>query len=245
MVRTFAGVSSTNGETQRMKRLRITRRILVSSAAALVICAVPAIAAASSTDVPWQTGIRAVGNGATIEPAVNDVTGAQTFLITPNHSPFWDVNQHPAGTPIPANLLKTSAPLYLVTYPRASSVDVTDKLNCYTEGAFDPTGTLPYNCDHAQIPGIKGHDHLVGVPGSQKAGGDFNVAWHVLVTLFTQQGIDDGAMNTRILTLKQLTNAQAAGDVTGFIDSGIYFNCSVVSSPVFMNGTPLSFPPFS
>jgi hypothetical protein len=52
-------------------------------------------------------------------------------------------------------------------------------------------------------------------------------------------------MNTRILTLKQLTNAQAAGDVTGFIDSGIYFNCSVVSSPVFMNGTPLSFPPFS
>ena len=106
-----------------MKRLRFDRRLLVALAAALVICAVPAIALASSADVPWQTGMRAVGNGATIEPAVNDVTGAQTFLITPNHSPFWDASQHPSGTPIPSNLLKTSAPLYLVTYPLASTVD--------------------------------------------------------------------------------------------------------------------------
>ena len=62
-----------------------------------------------------------------------------------------------------ANLAKTNAPLYLVTYPIGSTVDTNDPLNCYTEGAFDPTGTLPYNCDHAQVPGIKGHDHLVGV----------------------------------------------------------------------------------
>jgi hypothetical protein len=228
-----------------MKRLRLDRRLLLAVTVVFVAGAVPAIAIASS-GVPWQTGIRAVGNGATIEPAVNDVTGAQTFLITPNHSPFWDTSQHPPGTPIPANLLKTSAPLYLVTYPIGSTVDTTDPLNCYTEGAFDPTGTLPYNCDHAQIPGIKGHDHLVGVPGSSKAavGGDFNVAWHVMATFFTPQGIQDGAMNTRILTLQQLINAQKAGDVSGFVDTGIYFNCSVVSSPVYMNGTPLSFPPF-
>lgn len=219
------------------------RKALVLVAVAAAFASV-SIAAASSGDVPWQTGIRAVGNGATIEPAVNDVTGAQTFLITPNHSPFWSVSQHPPGTPIPANLSKTSAPLYLVTYPVGSTVDTTDKLNCYTEGAFDPTGTLPYNCDHAQIPGIKGHDHLVGVPGSQHAGGDFNVAWHVMATFFTSQGIADGAMNTRILTLKQLTDAQNAGDVGGFVDTGIYFSCSVVSSPVYMNGTPLSFSPF-
>ncbi|HEY6961299.1 MAG TPA: hypothetical protein VI408_05345 [Gaiellaceae bacterium] len=226
-----------------MKRLRLDR-LFLSLLAALVIGAVPALAAASSSDVPWQTGIRAVGNGATIEPAVNDVTGTQTFLITPNHSPFWDASQHPPGTPVPANLLKTSAPLYLVTYPMASTVDATAPLNCYTEGAFDPTGKLPYNCDHAQIPGVKGHDHLVGVPGTQSAGGDFNVAWHVLATFFTPQGMHDGAMNTRILTLKQLTAAQAAGDVTGFVDTGIYFDCSVVSSPVYLNGTPLHFPPF-
>jgi hypothetical protein len=213
--------------------------------AASVMVAIPAIASASSGDVPWQTGIRAVGGGATIEPAVNDVTGTQTFLITPNHSPFWDASQHPAGTPVPPNLLNTSAPLYLVTYPLQSTVDVGDgasPLNCYTEGAFN--AALPYNCDHAQIPGIKGHDHLVGVPGSAKAGGDFNVAWHVFATFFTPKGIQDSAMNTRILTLADLEKAQARGDVSGFVDTGIYFNCSVVSSPVYMNGTPLSFPPF-
>ena len=108
----------------------------------------------------------------------------------------------------------------------------------YTAGSWKETAEL------AQIPGIKGHDHLVGVPGDQKAGGDFNVAWHVMATFFTPKGIGDGAMNTRILTLKQLTDAQAAGDVTGFVDTGIYFNCSVVSSPVYLNGTALSFPPF-
>lgn len=227
-----------------MKRPRLGR-LFIWLAAALVIAAVPAIASASSGDVPWQTGIRAVGNGATIEPAVNDITGAQTFLITPNHSPFWSVSDHPPGTPIPSNLVNTSAPLYLVTYPLQSTVDVgtgASPLNCYTEGAFN--SSLPYNCDHAQIPGIKGHDHLVGVPGSQKAGGDFNVAWHVMATFFTPHGIQDGAMNTRIVTLAQLEAAQTAGDVSGFVDTGIYFNCSVVASPVFMNGTALSFPPF-
>jgi hypothetical protein len=220
-------------------------RLFVALVALLVIAAVPAIATAASGDVAWQNGMRAVGNGATIEPAVNDVTGAQTFLITPNNSPFWSVGDHPPGTPVPANLLNTSAPLYLVTYPLQSTVDVGDgaaPLNCYTEGAFD--AALPYNCDHAQIPGIKGHDHLVGVPGSQKAGGDFNVAWHVLATFFTPQGIQDGAMNTRILTLADLQDAQARGDVGDFVDTGIYFSCSVVSSPVYMNATPLSFPPF-
>lgn len=229
-----------------MKRVWLDRRLLIAITAAVVVGAVPAISIASSGDVPWQTGIRAVGNGSTIEPAVNDVTGEQTFLLTPNHSSFWNTNQHPPGTPIPANLLNSAAPLYLVTYPIGSTVDATDPLNCYTEGAFDPTGKLPYNCDHAQIPGIKGHDHLVGVPGSKQApvGGDFNVAWHVLATFFTPQGIRDGAMNTRILTLQQLLDAQKAGDVGGFVDTGIYFHCSVVSSPVYMNGTALSFPPF-
>ena len=216
---------------------------LTGALALTAISAVPAVATATSS-IPWQTGIRSVGNGATVEPAVDDVTGAQTFLITPNNSPFWNAGAHP-GTPIPANLLKTSAPLYLVTYPMPSTVDGNGAapLNCYTEGAFAPAGALPYNCDHAQIPGIKGHDHLVGVPGSQKAGGDFNVAWHVLATFFTAKGIADGAMNTRILTLTQLTNAQTNGDVSPLVDTGVYFNCSVVSSPMYVNGTPLSFPP--
>jgi hypothetical protein len=200
-----------------------------------VVAATPS-GATASTNLPWQTGQRAVGGDATIEPAVNDTNGAQTFLLTPNNSPFYQ------GTaPPPPPFSNVSAPLYLVTYPTQSTVDVTNPLNCYTEGFFN--ASLPYNCDHAQIPGIKGHDHLVGVPGSKKAGGDFNVQWHVLATFFTPQGIADGAMNIRILTLAALEAAQAKGDVSPFTDTGIYFDCSVVSGAVYSGGTPLSFPP--
>jgi len=217
-------------------------RLLVLLTAGLVIFAAPSIGGAS-VNLPWQTGIRAVGNGATIEPAVDLTDGTQTFLITPNHSPFYNGGATP-NAPIPPPFNRVNAPLYLVTYPIGSTADATNKFNCYTEGAFDPTGTLPYNCDHAQIPGVKGHDHLVGDPGSKTPDGDYNVQWHVWITLFTPQGIADGASNTRILTLHDLKAAQAAGDVTGFIDSHIYFMCAAVSGAVYRNGTPLSFPPF-
>jgi len=214
--------------------------LFVLLAMALVVAAAPSIARASV--VPWQSGMRAVGNGATIEPAVNDTNGSQVFLITPNNSPFYDGSANPSA-PVPPPFNHVNAPLYLVTYPLASTVDTAAPLNCYTEGFF--TAGLPYNCNHAQIPGVKGHDHLVGVPGSTKAGGDFNVQWHVLATFFTPQGVQDGAMNIRILTLDQLKAAQAKGDVTPFVDTHIYFDCSVVSSPVYMGGTPLNFPPGS
>ena len=216
--------------------------LFVSLTVALVAATIPSIARAS-VDVPWQSGMRAVSNGATIEPAVNDTNGTQTFLITPNNSPFYDGSANPSA-PIPPPFRNVSAPLYLVTYPLGSTVDTgpgASPLNCYTEGDFIPG--LPYTCNHAQIPGIKGHDHLVGVPGSKKAGGDYNVQWHVLATFFTPQGQQDGAMNTRILTLDQLKAAQAKGDVTPFVDTYIYFDCSVVSAAVYMNATPLNFPP--
>ena len=210
--------------------------LFVLLAVALVVAAAPSIARASV--VPWQSGMRAVGNGATIEPAVNDTNGSQVFLITPNNSPFYDGSANPSAPP-PPPFNHVNAPLYLVTYPLASTVDTAAPLNCYTEGFF--TAGLPYNCNHAQIPGVKGHDHLVGVPGSTKAGGDFNVQWHVLATFFTPQGIADGAMNTRILTLAQLEAAQARGDVTPFVDTHIYFDCSAVSGAVYMHSTPLNF----
>jgi hypothetical protein len=213
-------------------------RVLISLSAALVVLALPSLAGADVT-LPWQTGMAAVGNDATIEPAIDDTTGNQVFLLTPNGSPFF---QGAPGQQPPPPFRNVSAPLYLVTYPMQSTVDVgagADPLNCYTEGFF--VHGLPYNCDHAQIPGIKGHDHLVGVPGSKKAGGDFNVQWHVLATFFTPQGIADGAMNTRITTLAQLQKAQADGDVTGFNDTGIYFDCNVVSAAVYRGATPLNF----
>ena len=214
-------------------------RVVLPLAAVVAMAGAPSMANAAPT-YPWQTGIRAVGTGATVEPAVNAIDGTQTFLITPNNAPFYD------GTgPLPPAFQRVSAPLWLVTYPLGSQVDVgpgTAPLNCYTAGAFDPSAM--YNCDHAQIPGIKGHDHLVGVPGTQKAGGDYNVQWHVWATFFTDQGIADGAMNTRITTLAQLKAAQKAGDVSGDVDTHIYFDCSAVSGAVYQHATPLTFAPF-
>ena len=121
------------------------RRMFPLIAIASVLVAATASVASASVSLPWQTGIRAVGNGATIEPAVNDVTGDQTFLITPNHSPFSN------STPIQPSFVVPSAPLYLVTYPIGSTADAAAPFNCYTEGAFN--ASLPYNCDHAQIGG--------------------------------------------------------------------------------------------
>jgi hypothetical protein len=215
-------------------------RLTTALAAGLALAVAPSMAGASVGPTDWQTGIRAVGGGATIEPAVNDTNGLQTFLITPNHSPFY------AGpAPVPSPFYRVSAPLYLVTYPLGSTADsLLYPFNCYTGGFFHYSH-VAYNCDHAQIPGIKGHDHLVGVPGSKSAGGDYNVQWHVLVTFFTGQGISDGASNIRITTLSQLQTAQNAGDVSRSIDTGIYFNCSVVSGAVYAGATPMTFPPLS
>ena len=209
------------------------RLLLLVAAGASVALAIGAVGGSASVDLPWQTGIVAKGN-VTIEPAVNYTDGTQTFLLTPNNSPVFD-----GQPPLPPPFKNVSAPLYLVTYPLGSTADAKAPFNCYTEGFF--TQGLPYNCNHAQIPGIKGHDHLVGVPGSKSLGGDFNVQWHVFATFFTQKGITDGAMNTRILTWDQLKAAQGAGDVTGFVDTGIYFDCSAVSGAVYQNGTPLTF----
>lgn len=220
---------------------RTILRVLLPLAAVLALVWAPTMANAAPV-YPWQTGIRAVGGGATIEPAVNAIDGTQTFLLTPNHAPFFAEGVTP-GT-IPPSLAKVSAPLWLVTYPVGSTVGDPGSapLNCYTEGYFTNLAD-PYNCDHAQIPGLKGHDHLVGVPGTQKAGGDYNVQWHVLATFFTPQGISDGAMNTRILTLDALRHAQEVGDVTPDVDTGIYFYCAAVSGAVYQSATPLSFTP--
>lgn len=218
-------------------KLRLYVGLLIGGLVILGVGVIGASGAPPSGDLPWQTGIRAIGNGATIEPAVNLTDGTQTFLITPNHSPFYS-----GPPPIPAPFKSHSAPLYLVTYPLGSTADANAPFNCYTAGFFDHLAS-PYNCDHAQIPGIKGHDHLVGVPGSKTPDGDYDVAWHVWITRFTTHGVQDGASNIRILTLAQLKAAQAAGNVTPFADSGIYFECAAVSGAVYTGGTPLSFPP--
>jgi hypothetical protein len=181
------------------------------AALGLAVTMSPLSASAAST----PTGQVAFGQ-ATVEPAINDANGSTVFLLTPNHAPF----------PSKANAQHAVAPLYLPVYPVGSTIDPST-LNCQ-----------PTNCDHVQtfFYPIIGHDHLVGVAPT----GDFNVAWHVWVLAFTQKGFDDGAINKRLMTLSDINAAEFAGDIFP-IDSGITFNCSIVSQRVYALGTPLHF----
>jgi hypothetical protein len=172
------------------------------------------LATSSNAQLPWYSGQRAFGQ-VTVEPAVDDATGNEIFLLTPNN------------VPLPSNAaLRAHAPLYLVLYPAASTIDA-DTLNCQ-----------PVNCGHVQTFAypLKGHDHLVGVPHT----GDFNVAWDVVLVAFTQQGFADGAINNRLLTLDQLNAALVAGDVIP-IGPVTSFNCVITSAATYLKGTPLTF----
>jgi hypothetical protein len=180
----------------------------------LVLIALLGLATSSQAQLPWYSGQRAFGR-VTVEPAIDDATGNEIFLLTPNNVPL---PSHAA--------LRAHAPLYLVLYPTASAIDA-DTLNCQ-----------PVNCDHVQTFAypLKGHDHLVGVPHT----GDFNVAWDVVLVAFTEQGFADGAINNRILTLDQLNAALAASDVAT-IGPVTSFNCSITSAATYLKGTPLTF----
>jgi hypothetical protein len=201
-------------------RPRTLRHMAIAVAAvALALAAVGPVSADS-----WYSGQRSFGGtalspAASVEPAVNMADGSQIFLLTPT------------GAQTHANA-RAHAPLYLVLYPGVSTIPAST-LNCQ-----------PTNCDHANTfppydgpgGGLKGHDHLVGIPPT----GDFNVAWDVYAIAFTPQGFADGAINTRILTESALDAAIAAGDVTPPIDLNFAFNCSMTSVTTYLNGTPLS-----
>jgi hypothetical protein len=177
-----------------------------------------------------------------VEPAVDSSTGDAVYLLTPVKAPF----------PSKANTVAT-APLYLPLYPLSSTISAFD-LNCQ-----------PTNCDHSNVlpfhfsgydplPAnsqacvdfnggqecslVKGHDHLVGVAST---GGDFNVAWHVKLVVFTSKAFRDGAINTRIKTVSQIDALVASKDAV-IMDTPITFNCSVTSERTYELGTPVVIP---
>jgi hypothetical protein len=185
---------------------------------------------------PVISGQRAYGQ-VSIEPAYDDANGNLIFLLTPDH----------VAIPSQSNPVAW-APIYLPMYPVNSTVS---DLNC-----------LPTNCDHVQtLPSalvsalhlesvypdgtittkygtftgglVSGHDHLVGVANT---GGDFNVAWQVYLVLFTPQGVSDGAINHKLLTLQAINDAIANGDAVGPVKTPITFNCSITSEATYLNG---------
>ena len=202
--------------------LTVKRGLLGLSLAAL--CALPFNAFADSL----PTGERSHGN-VTIEPAYNDADGSIVYLQTPNHhAPLGPTNTTQQVNP------HAVAPLYLVVYPAG------------TPGTFNCMG-VPGNCpDHggaiaglaaAVMPSVypsanavPGHDHLVGVA---KTGGDFNVAWHVYVELFTS----DTAVH-HITLLDDLNATKNSGGLKE-VDTGIVFLCAIVSESSYLAGDPV------
>jgi hypothetical protein len=184
-----------------------------------------------------QTGQTGFGR-ATTEPAIDSKDGSTVYLLTPDKAPF----------PSKANP-RAVAPLYIPMYPLNSTVTPA-LLNCQ-----------PHNCNHLPVlpfaaPGytnggatcalhglpenecslVIGHDHLIGVPHT----GDFNVAWHVVLVVFTPEGIANGAANTRTLTLVDVATLVTKGYAFE-VSTDVTFNCSIVSSAVYYKGTPLTF----
>jgi hypothetical protein len=203
---------------------RVVRALIVVVALGLLGLLPSTVGAAAP-----PSGEHALGN-AKIEPAYNDFDGSFVYLLTPNRlaplgpdNPILNVNSHAV------------AALYLIVYPPG------------TPGVFNCMG-VPGNCpDHAGVIAgvatsvdgavygnnpnlVPGHDHLVGMPRT----GDFNVAWHVFVELFTRQ-----SAVTHITTLAGLKAEWASGGIEQ-LDSGITFVCSVVSSSAYMAGTPVA-----
>lgn len=204
----------------------LRRSFLVAAAAvALLVAAVP-VSATTAPSGERIVGNATLGHGAVIEPAYDYNTGTLTYILTPTGAPFpSNANAHAV------------APLYLVVYP-SSYPGWT--LNCMgvpgncpdhdglIAGAATAIEPGVYGTDPAAVPG---HDHLVGLANT---GGDFNVAWHVYVVLFT----NTAAANSHITTLTQLRGALDGGDAIS-VDSGIVFNCSAVPASLYWNGKPV------
>lgn len=177
-----------------------------------------------------------------VEPAVDYANGDTVYLLTPIKAPF----------PSKANPIAT-APLYLPLYPLNSTVPAFE-LNCQPSNC-DHVNVLPFpSVDYGALPGtdkrcvdfnggnpcspVEGHDHLVGVASTK---GDFNVAWHVQLVIFTHAAFVDGKINTRITTLNQI-NALVNSRDAFIADTPVTFNCSIVSERTYDLGTPVVIP---
>lgn len=211
---------------------RIGLAVASSVVAAAFLCA-----SAQAQTVP--SGQRANGQYE-VEPAINYSTGNGVYLLTPLKAPF-PSHASPQAT----------APFFQVMYPTNSTIPASE-LNCQPTNC-DHANVLPFSdSDYGTLTGsdqactdfnggapcspVKGHDHLIG---DASTGGDFNVAWHVWLVIFTSKAFDDMSIDTRVTTLNQLKKLVANGDAY-YIDTGIAFNCSLTSKQTYNDGTPVS-----
>lgn len=179
-------------------------------------------AAVAGAQVP--SGERQLGQ-TIIEPGYDDRTGNLIYIMTPIGAPF----------PSHADVHAVS-PLFIVVYPNSAGTSV-GTMSCAHEGGDNCPDHGPDFASLAQtvVPsvygdGVWGHDHIMDGPG----GRDFNVAWQVVVVLFTNAE----AAKTHITTEAQLDAAIEAGDAFT-IETPTIFNCNLVSGATYGRATPI------
>jgi len=160
-----------------------------------------------------------------VEPGYDDRTGDLIYIMTP------------IGAPLPSHANGQSvSSLSIVVYPNSAAGSV-GTMNCAHEGGDNCPDHGPGIAGLAEsvVPsvygdGVWGHDHIMDGPG----GRDFNVAWHVVVVLFT----NSAAAKTHITTEDQLEAALDAGDALT-VDTDITFHCNLVSGATYSRANPL------
>ena len=194
----------------------------------LLIAIVTMLTGATGASAQLPSGERQLGQ-TIIEPGYDDRTGNLIYIMTPIGPP----------NPTHANAHAVS-PLFIIVYPNSAAESV-GTMNCAHEGGDNCPDHGPGIAGLAQsvVPsvygdGVWGHDHIMDGPG----GSDFNVAWHVVVVLFT----NSAAAKTHITTEDQLDAALDAGDALT-VDTDITFHCNLVSGATYSRANPL--PPVS
>ena len=144
----------------------------------VLVAIVTVLTGVTGASAQLPSGERQLGQ-TILEPGYDDRTGNLIYIMTPVGAP----------NPSHANAHAVS-PLYLIVYPN-SAADSVGTMNCAHEGGDNCPDHGPAIADLAQavVPGVYGngvwgHDHIMAGPG----GSEFNVAWHVVVVLFTRGG---------------------------------------------------------
>ena len=176
-----------------------------------------------------------------IQVALDGETGKTVFILTPDKAP----------APTPTNAA-AQAPIYLIAYPVQSTIPA-DHLDC-TVTNCKGLNVLPFaNSSYGELSGtsaaceafnqgkpcspVEGHDHIVGTPFT---GGDFNVAWHKVLVVFTAKGFQNKAYNTRITTVNQLEGLLSEGYIKTMDVPSSSFNCNLVPETRYEQGTPVT-----
>lgn len=214
-----------------MPNRRLTVRSLVLFLTVVGLALVVEGSVSSADSLP--TGQRVFHNS-TLEPAYNAANAGQIGYIKTPPAPMH-------ASP------KAWAPIYVVVYPRDSTVAQSTTLSCehYAPGndncpshgngiAGIAMGNQPgvYTTNGlGQGDNVAGHDHVLDFPG----GDDFNIAWEPVVVLFKTKA----AANEHVITDARILQLAQDGTVQLIPLAPATFLCSVVPKTIWDMATPI------